>query len=79
VERLGAYRAEVLGGPPTFSSECGGPACIHNTLDCLFYDDGVAGDAVMPRWGWDGLQGEDRAREDAPDGPAGVDRVRRRA
>jgi hemoglobin len=104
VERLAAYWAEVMGGPPSYSRSCGEQtevlrmhagngdmgdlgerfvrcfdgatddaglpadrdfrAALHAYMrwavdDVLSYsaeDAVVAPDAVMPRWGWDGLE-----------------------
>jgi hemoglobin len=104
VERLAAYWAEVMGGPPTYSEACGDEvallrlhvcneditelgerflACFLRALDdaglppdpdfrdamraymrwavdnMLVYSTGetaVPGDAVVPRWGWSGLE-----------------------
>jgi hemoglobin len=104
VERLAAYRAEVMGGPPSYSQSCGDQSAVlrlhagngdmgdlgERFLRCfdraaddaelpvdpsfraalraymrwavddvLSYsaeDAVVAPGAVMPRWGWDGLQ-----------------------
>ncbi len=106
VERLAAYWAEVLGGPPAYSESCGDESgllklhvcnedltelgerfykCFVAALDdaqlpadpefrstmqaymrwavdnVMLYTPGdvpVPADAAMPRWSWDGLQGD---------------------
>jgi hemoglobin len=115
VERLSAYWAEVMGGPPSYSRSCGDQSgvldmharngdmtdlgnrfvrCFELALDdaempadpdfraalrgymrwavddVLSYSDKdavVAPGASMPRWGWDGLEGQSAIRHDASD------------
>jgi hemoglobin len=51
VERLAAYRAEVMGGPPSYSEKCGSESHVLR----LHAADDVPADRSLPRWSWDGL------------------------
>lgn len=53
VERLAAYWAEVLGGPPAYTTACGGD---QSRAGYAPYGTEVAPGAPMPRWGWAGRE-----------------------